>query len=527
MKAMPPTYSHQDYQHCLNLYDAGEIQILYREMLADTQTAVAAMMKLSTDTDYACLLESVEGGVVRGRFSFIAIEPDLIWRCKDGKVEVNRAAKSNPDAVLAPDGFVPIDTDDPIASIRNIQQESAMASTAPLPSMAAGLFGYFGYDMVRHMEVIPDANPRVIDTYDAVLMRPSVVAIFDRLKDIIILATQIRPNTYPSGDAAWTSAQERLQSAEDRLNDALPKPLPPVISTPHLAPPTSNVTEAGYKEMVRKAKDYISAGDIFQVVLSKRFSLPFDLPAIELYRSLRRLNPSPFLFYFTFGDLSVVGSSPEILVRLRDEDVTVRPIAGTRKRGKDSDEDAVNAADLLADTKERAEHLMLLDLGRNDVGRVSQAGSVKVISDFEIEYYSHVMHIASEVRGKIRPEYDALDAMAAGFPAGTVSGAPKIRAMEIIDELEPDKRGIYAGAIGYISVTGEMDTCIALRTAILKDKILHIQAGAGIVYDSVAQSEFEECQNKALAVLHAAEEALMQARRHNHASGTTLLGEAE
>lgn len=514
---MATGYSHQDYHRCLELFDAGETQIIYHEMLADTQTAVAAMMKLSTDTDYACLLESVEGGEVRGRFSVIAIEPDLIWRCKNGQVEINR------QAMTAPDKFEPVPCDDPFQALRDIQREGAMPSTAPLPSMAAGLFGYFGYDMVRHMENLPDANPRAIDTYDAVLMRPSVVAIFDRLKDTITLATQIRADDYETGDAAWSAAKARLTRAEERLNDALPSSPETMAPAPLSDAPSANVSEARYKEMVRQAKEYIKSGDIFQVVLSQRFSMPFSLPAMELYRSLRRLNPSPFLFYFTFGDLSVVGSSPEILVRLRDEEVTIRPIAGTRKRGQTAEEDAANAADLLADMKERAEHLMLLDLGRNDVGRVSQVGSVRVVSDFEIELYSHVMHIASEVTGRIRPEFDAFDAMAAGFPAGTVSGSPKIRAMEIIDELEADKRGVYAGAIGYISANGEMDTCIALRTAVLKDDALHIQAGAGIVYDSVEQSEFEECQNKARAVIRAAEVAIELAQAHsaNHSSDGT------
>ena len=260
--------------------------------------------------------------------------------------------------------------------------------------------------------------------------------------------------------------------------------------------------------MVRKAKEYIAKGDIFQVVLSQRFSIDFTLPPISLYRSLRRLNPSPFLFYFAMNDVSIVGSSPEILVRLRDGEVTIRPIAGTRKRGATPEEDKANADDLLADVKERAEHLMLLDLGRNDVGRVSKPGTVRVISDYVIEYYSHVMHIASEVRGQIREGFDGIDAMLAGFPAGTVSGAPKIRAMDIIDELEPDKRGIYAGAIGYIGATGDVDTCIALRTAIIKDKKMHIQAGAGIVYDSLEQSELEECENKARALLRAANDAI-------------------
>ena len=287
--------------------------------------------------------------------------------------------------------------------------------------------------------------------------------------------------------------------------------LPSPVSLPkqsELTKPDSNIEKSRFFEMVRRAKEYITAGDIFQVVLSQRFTIPFSLPSLALYRSLRRLNPSPFLFHFNLGDLAIVGSSPEILVRLRDEEVTIRPIAGTRPRGANEEEDNAHAESLMADIKERSEHLMLLDLGRNDVGRVAKPGSVRVVSNFQIELYSHVMHIASEVRGTIRDECDMLDALVAGFPAGTVSGAPKIRAMEIIDELEPDRRGIYAGAIGYISATGEMDTCIALRTAILKGGEMHIQAGAGIVYDSVAQSEYEECQNKARALIRAAADAL-------------------
>ena len=268
------------------------------------------------------------------------------------------------------------------------------------------------------------------------------------------------------------------------------------------------MTKSAFIDMVAKAKEYIKAGDIFQVVLSQRFTIPFKLPAINLYRSLRRLNPSPFLFYFDFGRMSVVGSSPEILVRLREKTVTIRPVAGTRKRGKDAEEDAANAASLMADIKERAEHLMLLDLGRNDVGRVSKPGTVRVKSNYDVEYYSHVMHIASQVEGEIRDDLDALDALVAGFPAGTVSGAPKIRAMQIIDEMEPDKRGLYAGAVGYISVAGELDTCIALRTAIVSDQKMHVQAGAGIVYDSDPEAEFEETQNKAMALIRAAGEAL-------------------
>jgi anthranilate synthase component 1 len=339
------------------------------------------------------------------------------------------------------------------------------------------------------------------------MMRPSVVAIFDRLKDTITLAYQIRATAFDTAEEGWKAAQTALNETEACLRGDLPSP----VSLPaqsELSEPKSNLSKERFFEMVNRAKEYISAGDIFQVVLSQRFTIPFSLPSLALYRSLRRLNPSPFLFHFKLGDLAIVGSSPEILVRLRDAEVTIRPIAGTRPRGANEAEDTAHAESLMADIKERSEHLMLLDLGRNDVGRVSRPGSVRVVSNFQIELYSHVMHIASEVRGTIRPECDMLDALVAGFPAGTVSGAPKIRAMEIIDELEPDRRGIYAGALGYISATGEMDTCIALRTAVLKGEKMHIQAGAGIVYDSVPQSEFEECQNKARALVRAAADAL-------------------
>ena len=299
----------------------------------------------------------------------------------------------------------------------------------------------------------------------------------------------------------------RIKSAEAKLNSVLDIETQRKVSEKELIQ-SANLSENQYKNMVKTAKEYIKNGDIFQVVLSQRFSIAFSLSPMALYRSLRRLNPSPFLYCFHLKNLGIVGSSPEILVRLRDGEVTIRPIAGTRKRGESAIEDQENAAELLGDIKERAEHLMLLDLGRNDVGRVSASGTVQVVSNFEVEYYSHVMHVASEVRGKIRPEFDAIDALMAGFPAGTVSGAPKIRAMEIIEELEPDKRGIYAGAIGYIGAAGEMDTCIALRTAIIEDNKMHIQAGAGIVYDSDPKSEFEECQNKASALFRAAEDAV-------------------
>ena len=476
----------------------GAPQLVSRELVADTQTPVSAYLRLAAGSRNTFLLESVEGGEIRGRFSVIGLSPDLIWRCRGSVAEINRDPANS--------GEFSADSRAPIESLRALMAESAMADTGNLPPMSAGLFGYFGYDMIRHIEVIPDTNPDVIDTPDSMLVRPSLIAIFDRLKDSITFVAQIRPAEWDEPQAAWNHAQDRIAAAFD----ALDAPMPPTEageSTAPLPDPSSNMEQGEFLAMVDAAKDYIRAGDIFQVVLSQRFSIPFHLPAINLYRSLRRLNPSPFLFLFDFDELAIVGSSPEILVRLRDDIVTIRPIAGTRKRGTTPEEDAANAADLMGDVKERAEHLMLLDLGRNDVGRVSKPGTVRVKSNYEVEYYSHVMHIASQVEGEIRPGLDAVDAMIAGFPAGTVSGAPKIRAMQIIDELEPDRRGVYSGAIGYISAAGDLDTCIALRTAQVCDGQLHIQAGAGIVYDSDPQAEFEETQSKARALVQAAADA--------------------
>ena len=478
-------------------------QLVARELVADTQTPVSAYLRLSAGSRNTFLLESVEGGEIRGRFSIIGLAPDLIWRCRGTTAEINRAPQDGDDFVT--DGRPPIE------SLRSLMAESAMTDTGALPPMAAGLFGYFGYDMIRHIEAIPDSNPVSIDTPDSMLVRPSLIAIFDRLRDSITLVVQVRPSEWDEPASAWNVAQTRIANALKALD--APMPATEAGGSQAVLPqPQSNVEKADFLSMVDKAKDHIRAGDIFQVVLSQRFSIPFHLPAINLYRSLRRLNPSPFLFFFDFDDLAIVGSSPEILVRLRDDVVTIRPIAGTRKRGATPEEDAANAEDLMDDVKERAEHLMLLDLGRNDVGRVSRPGTVRVKSNYEVEYYSHVMHIASQVEGEIRPGLDAVDAMIAGFPAGTVSGAPKIRAMQIIDELEPDRRGVYSGAIGYISAAGDLDTCIALRTALVRDGKLHIQAGAGIVYDSDPQAEYEETQNKAMALIRAAGDALQFSR---------------
>ena len=485
-------------------FGTGRPQLVARELVADTQTPVSAYLRLAAGKRNTFLLESVEGGEIRGRFSIIGLAPDLIWRSRGAVAEINRTPETG-------DSFT-ADERTPIDSLRALMAESAMSDTGDLPPMAAGLFGYFGYDMIRHIEAIPDSNPVAIDTPDSMLVRPSLIAIFDRLRDSITLVVQIRPTEWDDAAAAWNVAQSRISNALQALD--APMPATEAGGSEAVLPsPQSNMAQDDFLDMVDRAKGYIRAGDIFQVVLSQRFSIPFHLPAINLYRSLRRLNPSPFLFFFDFDDLAIVGSSPEILVRLRDDVVTIRPIAGTRKRGATPEEDAANAEDLMSDVKERAEHLMLLDLGRNDVGRVSRPGTVRVKSNYEVEYYSHVMHIASQVEGEIRPDLDAVDAMIAGFPAGTVSGAPKIRAMQIIDELEPDKRGVYSGAIGYISAAGDLDTCIALRTAFVRDGKLHVQAGAGIVYDSDPQAEFEETQNKAMALIRAAGDALRFTRQ--------------
>lgn len=483
------------------LYDEGKPQVVWTKLVADLETPVSAMLKLADGRVNSFLLESVEGGNVRGRYSLIGLKPDLIWRCKGEKAEINRQAR------FQPDDFSP--TDKPaLDSLRELIAESRIDLPRGLPPMASGLFGYLGYDMVRHMEKLPDTSPNKLPLPDSVFLRPTVVAIFDNVEDMITVVTPVWPRPGVSARAAYNQALERLNDIVADLDRSLPQQRNANEPLPELPEPTSNLTGEQFRGMVEKAKEYILAGDIFQVVLSQRFSLPFSLPPFSLYRALRRVNPSPFLFFLDFGGYAVVGSSPEILVRLRDDKVTIRPIAGTRKRGATPEEDRALAADLLADQKELAEHLMLLDLGRNDVGRVAKIGSVKVTDSFTIENYSHVMHIVSNVEGDIAAGHDAMDALRAGFPAGTVSGAPKVRAMEIIEELEPEKRGIYAGAVGYFAANGSMDTCIALRTTVVKDGVMYIQAGAGIVHDSVPESENQECHNKARALVRAAQEAV-------------------
>ena len=449
----------------------------------------------------------MEGGAARGRYSMIGLDPDVIFRVRDGKAEINRAARHDRE------DFAPCEGK-PLDALRALLDESAIPAAAPgvsgMPPMAAGVFGYLGYDMVREMERLAPAKPDPIGTPDALLVRPTLMAVFNSVRDEIWLVTPgpaagrqspprrpTRPRSTGSTKRSrrWKARCATRASATTRC-----------CSRPTSRSPTP--ARRAICAMVEAAKSYIRAGDIFQVVLSQRFTSPFQLPAFSLYRALRRVNPAPFLCYLDFADFQIVCSSPEILVRARDGKVTIRPIAGTRWRGATREEDEALERELLADEKERAEHLMLLDLGRNDVGRVAEIGTVSVTEQFVIERYSHVMHIVSNVEGKLDPNHDLIDALSAGFPAGTVSGAPKVRAMEIIDELEVDKRGIYGGCIGYFGASGEMDTCIVLRTSVVKDGKMHVQAGAGIVYDSDPASEQRECVNKSRALFRAAEEAL-------------------
>jgi anthranilate synthase component 1 len=482
-------------------YMSGLPQLISTRLIADLETPVAAMLKLAADRPYSFLLESVEGGAVRGRYSIIGLDPDILWRAHGNSAEINEAPLRDAEVFRPCKGGT-------LSALRELLDASRLDIPHHLPPMAAGVFGYLSYDTVRLVERLPAQKPDPIGVPDALLMRPTTMVIFDAVKDEITIATAVRPQKRISAKTAYARALDRLSEVQDTLDTKSAHASSANGLDAAIAPASSNMTPENYMAMVHRAKDYIAAGDIFQVVLSQRFASRFDLPPFALYRALRRVNPSPFLYFLNFGGFAVAGSSPEILVRVRDGEVTVRPIAGTRPRGATPEEDKRLATELLADTKERAEHLMLLDLGRNDAGRVSEIGSVTVTDSFFLEYYSQVMHIVSNVTGRLSAKHDAIDALMAGFPAGTVSGAPKVRAMEIIDELEPEKRGVYAGCIGYFAANGEMDTCIALRTAIVKDGMMYVQAGAGIVADSVPASEQAECESKAKALFRAAEEAV-------------------
>ncbi len=446
------------------------------------------------------MLESVTGGEVRGRYSVVGMKPDLIWDCRGTAARINRQARIDETA------FEP-QADHPLASLRALIAESRIDMPEGLPAIAAGLYGYLGYDMIRLVEHLPDVNPDPINVPDAVLMRPTVVAVLDGVKGEVTVCSPAWVASGLSARAAYAQAAERVMDAVRDLDRQVTGAARSLGEAAEMGEPVSNFAKADYLAAVEKAKDYIRAGDIFQVVPSQRWTADFPLSPFALYRSLRRTNPSPFMTFYNFGEFQIVGASPEILVRLRAGEVTVRPIAGTRPRGRTPDEDRAHEADLLADPKELAEHLMLLDLGRNDVGRVSKIGTVHPTEKFIIERYSHVMHIVSNVVGELAEGEDALSALLAGLPAGTVSGAPKVRAMQIIDELEPEKRGIYGGGVGYFAANGEMDMCIALRTAVVKDGKLHVQAGGGVVYDSDPEAEYQETVSKSRALIAAARDA--------------------
>ena len=491
-------------------YAEGRPGIVWLRLVADLETPVSAMLKLAHGRPMSFLLESVEGGAVRGRYSIIGLDPDIVWRAFGNRAEINERPAEDAQAFVA-------ETQPTLASLRALLERSRIELPDELPPMAAGVFGYMGYDTVRLVESLPDEPPDVLGVPDAILIRPTVMVIFDAVKDEMTVATSVFPKAGIPAAEAYEAAVSRLARVVRSLDDPVPHGVASVAAL-EAPEPVSNTPAADYLGMVDRCKEYIAAGDAFQIVISQRFSAPFTLPAFSLYRALRRTNPSPFLFHLDFGDFALVGSSPEILVRARDGRVTIRPLAGTRRRGTTPEEDRRLEAELVADPKERAEHLMLLDLGRNDVGRVAKIGSVEVASSFDVERYSQVMHLSSTVNGDLDPRFDAIDALLAGFPAGTLSGAPKVRAMEIIDELEKEKRGPYAGCVGYFSADGNMDTCIVLRTALVKDGRMYVQAGAGIVADSVPSEEQNECIIKARALFRAAEEAVRfagRARRGN------------
>jgi anthranilate synthase component 1 len=493
-------------------YQAGAPQVVWTRLIDDLETPVSAYLKIGHGRPYAFLFESVEGGAFRARYSIITLNPDLVWRCRGDQAEI---AEGEAIAV----GRFTAQAGGALDSLRDLVAASRIELPAGLPPPSAGLFGAMGYDMIRLVERLPDVNPDPLDLPDGVMTRPSIVAIFDAIAQEIILVTPVRPNGAVP-DEAYAQARARLAAVMADFK----RPTPALVGNGAPEPDafTSPISRERYGEIVEKAKEYIRAGDVFQVVPSHRFRSPFTRDPFALYRSLRRMNPSPFLFYLNFGDFQLAGSSPEILVRLRDGKITIRPIAGTRPRGATPAEDLALEQELVSDPKERAEHLMLLDLGRNDVGRVAMlkatganeapqtpaAPRVRVTASFFVERYSHVMHLVSNVEGDAPEGLDPVDVVMAALPAGTLSGAPKVRAMEIIDELEIEKRGVgYAGCAGYFGCDGSVDTCIVLRTALFKDGMMYVQAGGGVVADSDPDAEYEETLHKARALRRAAEES--------------------
>ena len=478
----------------IKLAEKGNVIPVYREILADFETPLSAFLKID-EGEYSYLLESVEGGENVARYSFLGSSPSLVITSKGDTISFTRGKKTDKHRAEK----------DPIDEIRRYMSKFKFVSVQGLPRFCGGLVGYFGYDMVRFIEDLPDKNPDDLDMPDMQLMLTDTILIFDHVDHKIkIVSNSLVEKDSPSDtyDKACLKIEKIIKKLQSAGRDHLK-----TGGSASTGEPGSNFTKDEFCAIVERAKEYIKAGDIIQTVLSQRLEKKTSAGAFSIYRALRSINPSPYMYYLKMGKDRIIGSSPEILVRCEDGEVEVRPIAGTRKRGANEKEDALLEKELLADPKERAEHIMLVDLGRNDIGRVCEYSSVEAREVMTIERYSHVMHIVSDVLGKLREDKDVFDLIRATFPAGTVTGAPKVRAMEIIDELENKRRGPYAGCVGYISFSGNIDTCITIRTIVMRGNTAYIQAGAGIVLDSVPESEHQETLNKAMAMMKAIESA--------------------
>jgi anthranilate synthase component 1 len=473
----------------------GNLIPVYREILADMETPVSAFLKID-DGKHSFLLESMEGGEKWARYSFLGSRPSVIVKTSGRQAEIVRSGRTSK---LVFDK-------DPLEIVKNVLAEYTPVPDPLLPRFFGGAVGFMGYDVVRYFEELPSREKEGLGLPDIFFMITDTLLIFDNLTHRIKVVSNAHVNGR-SATAAYKEATQKIDTLVQKLKRNVKRPADGKRRKAGKHELTSNFTKARYEQAVLKAKEYIKAGDIFQVVPSQRFQTRINIEPYEIYRALRLINPSPYMYFLRCGNATVVGASPEVMVRLEGGRIELRPIAGTRRRGTTEDEDRALAEELLADPKERAEHIMLVDLGRNDVGRVSEPGSVNVTELMVVERYSHVMHIVSNVRGKLSPGCDAYDVVRACFPAGTVSGAPKIRAMQIIDELEPTKRGTYAGAVGYFGFSGNMDTCITIRTLVIKDKTAYIQAGGGVVADSEPAAEYQETVNKAKAMMRAVEMA--------------------
>ena len=478
-------------------------QLVFKKIIADKETPVSIFEKVCDHQNYCFLLESVTGGENKARYSIIGLKPDLVWESKGGKCKIAENLQGTKNLK-----FREL-TNKPLEELKKAIDSCKIDIPIDLPPMISGLFGYVSYDVIRQIENLPKINTDELGVPDIRLIRPTIVIVLDSIKNELIVASPTWANKKQSLKKTYSNAVKIIEKTVSQVVLPRKKVKTKKIPRSYIGKPVSNFTKDAYLGIVNKAKNYIKSGDIFQVVPSQRWKMKYLLPGFSLYRSLRRTNPSPYMFYFNFSDFSIIGSSPEILVKVENHDeVTIRPIAGTRPRGDNEIDDKALESDLLNDKKELAEHLMLLDLGRNDIGKVSKIGSVKISESFVIERYSHVMHIVSNVKGKLSEGVSNVSALLSGLPAGTVSGAPKIRAMEIIDELENVKRSIFGGGVGYFGASGHMDFCIAIRTAILKDKNLYLQAGGGVVFDSNAETEFQETVNKSKALIKAAEDSI-------------------